>query len=113
MLLGQVFRAQEEYELAFDTYEEIMIINDSYARAHYERAEAHLENQQPHWAETFYKRTLKRDPAFALAQLGLAKVAKLRNDSVGYKRYLDKAYRMDPDNPTIKRELQDSRSAGR
>jgi Tfp pilus assembly protein PilF len=73
--------------------------------AMFERAEAHLEQSKVQWAEMFYTRVLKLDPQYALAELGLAKVAKVRKDQNAYREHLDKARSLDPENKLILEEL--------
>jgi hypothetical protein len=48
---------------------------------------------------------LEVDPKFALAEFGLAKIAKVRKDQVAFKLHLENAYKLDPDNIQIKEEL--------
>lgn len=105
MLLGEVLRAQGKHEDAVEIYEEITFIDDENVDALYERAETHLEKGQVHWAETFYKRTLKKQSDHALSVLGLAKVARLRKDMSGYRAYLSRARRLDPENEEIRVEF--------
>ncbi len=75
MLLCRVLRAQQKYLPAIDVYKEIGAIAPCCPEALFERAETHLENGQPYWAELFYQRTLKVNPRHAHAELGLARVA--------------------------------------
>jgi tetratricopeptide (TPR) repeat protein len=112
MLLGSVLRAQKKYPEAFQVYQEAMGIDDAYYPALYERAEAHLENSQPMWAEAFYNRALRLNPKYARAELGLAKVAKQRHDAAGYARHVNAAYKMAPADSLVKQEYEVSRQAG-
>ena len=79
-----------------------------HAQTLFERAETHLQQSKLPWAETFYSRALRADPKMALAQLGLAKVAKMRKNMTEYKKYLELARQMEPQNPLILQELKDS-----
>ena len=49
-------------------------------------------------AVTFYQKALQADPKFALAELGLARVAKTQNKTAEYTTHLNKAKTLDPDN---------------
>lgn len=105
MLKAQALRADKKYEEAIEVYKELVYVKSDYAPAFYERAETHLIQNKFQWAETFYKRTLDVDPKFALAEFGLAKIAKVRKDAVALKLHLENAIRLDPDNARIKEEL--------
>jgi tetratricopeptide (TPR) repeat protein len=104
MLLGKALRAQDKLDEAIEIYKEVSYIEPACVPALYERAEAHFENSQPHWAETFYRRALERDPKFARAELGLARVARLRGDSPGFRAHLAKAAKLDPRDALIAQE---------
>jgi len=108
MLLGDVLRAQDKLTDAIEVYQEISFIDPKYIPAIYERAETHLDNGQPHWAESFYKRTLERSPKFARAELGLARVAKLRRDRAAYDIHASRAYALAPHDPAIQQEYEAS-----
>lgn len=105
MLLARVYRAQGKHDDAVDVYAEVAQINPNYVMALYERAETHLEQSKIKWAQAFFERVLRYDKDFARAELGLAKVAKVKGDRAGYARHLDKARRMDPSDPEIRQEL--------
>ncbi len=104
MLLGKALRALDRLEEAVEAYKEVSYIDASNVAALYERAETHFDNSQPHWAETFYRRALERDPRFARAELGLARVARLRGNMAGYRSHLAKAVKMDPRDAQIAQE---------
>jgi Tfp pilus assembly protein PilF len=70
----------------------------------YERAEVYLNQSKLPWAKTFYERALKADPNYALAELGLAKLAKVQKNMADYQLHLDKALKMDPTNKEIQEE---------
>jgi hypothetical protein len=74
----------------------------------YERAETHLLQQKLPWAETFYTRALRVDPSMAVAELGLAKLAKLKKDMASYKMHLEKARLLAPENELILEEIKES-----
>jgi tetratricopeptide (TPR) repeat protein len=105
MLKALALRADKKYEEAIEVYKELTYVKADYAPAFYERAETHLLQNKYQWAETFYKRTLVVDSKFALAEFGLAKIAKVRKDTVAYKLHLENAYKLDPDNTQIKEDL--------
>jgi tetratricopeptide (TPR) repeat protein len=111
MLLGRILRAQQKYVPAIDVYKEIAQIDPSNADALFERAETHLENGQPYWADLFYQRALKANPRNARAELGLAKVAKLRRNFSAYTLHVNRARKMSPDDPDIEQEFESGRNA--
>jgi tetratricopeptide (TPR) repeat protein len=106
MLLGAVLRAQQKHPEAIKVYEEISFIDPTDGSALFERAETHLENGQPYWAEAFYKRTLQRNPKHALAELGLARVAKLQRNRDAYRLHISRASALAPDDPAIQQERE-------
>ena len=85
-----------------------MLIVPEHPQTLFERAETHLLQTKLPWAETFYTRALRADPKMALAQLGLAKVAKMRKNMTDYKKHLELARQMDPQNQLILQELKES-----
>ncbi len=109
MTLAAIQRARKKYDEAIETYKEAIYIDGDYAPAIYERAEVYLIQDKVQWAQKFYERALRADPQFALAELGLAKVAKLRKSKEQYMQHLTKAYEMDPNNPVIKKEYKQAR----
>ena len=108
MLKGKVLRRQKRYDEAVETYKEISFIQPDHALSLYERAETHLEQSKPQWAETFFKRALRADPNLGRAELGLAKICKLLKDTAGYKEHLENARRLNPDDEIIQEELKKS-----
>lgn len=106
MLLARILRAQQNYETAVDVYKEVSYIDATNPDALFERAETHVENSQPHWAELFYTRALKEQPRNARAVLGLAKVAKLRRQQPLYLQHLRKAYSMAPEDSAVSAEYE-------
>jgi tetratricopeptide (TPR) repeat protein len=105
MLLCRVLRAEQKYLPAIDVYKEIGSISPLYLDAMFERAQTHLENGQPYWAELFYQRTLKANPRYAHAELGLAKVAKLRRNHGAYLLHVNRARKLAPEDPVIEQEF--------
>ena len=106
MILGDVQRSQKKLDAAIETYKEISYINPNYAPALFERAEVHLLQNKHQWAKTFYERALRIDPKLALAELGLAKVAKAQKNQGAYSEHLEKAYKMDPNDQEISAEYK-------
>ncbi len=105
MVKAMALRVEKKYEEAIDVYKEIAYIKPENASSFFERAQTHLLQNKIQWAETFYKRALEIDAKFALAELGLAKIAKLRKNSAGYQKHLENAFKMDPGNILIKEEM--------
>jgi tetratricopeptide (TPR) repeat protein len=108
LLKAKILRSRKKYDDAIEVYKEIMLIVPEHAQTLYERAETHLQQSKLPWAETFYTRALRADPKMALAQLGLAKVAKARKNMTEYKKYLELARQMEPQNQLILQELKES-----
>ena len=106
MILGDVQRSQKKLDASVETYKEISYINPNYAPALYERAEVHLLQSKYQWAKTFYERALRADPQYAMAELGLAKVAKAQKNQGAYLEHLDKAIKLDPNNQDINAEYK-------
>ncbi len=106
MLKGRIQRSLKQYDEAVETYKEISFIKPDHALSMLERAETHLEQSKPQWAETFYKRALRADPTLGRAELGLAKIAKLRKDMSAYYEHLENARRLSPDDEAILEELK-------
>jgi Predicted N-acetylglucosaminyl transferase len=110
MTLAKVLRAQKKLNEAIQIYTEVSSIDQKYAPALFERAEVYLAQDKIKWAEQFYKRALGADPKMGLAELGLAKLALVYKNHTAYLEYLDKAAVLDPDNPLIKQELENSKN---
>jgi tetratricopeptide (TPR) repeat protein len=104
MLRGSIQKAQKLYEEAIETYKEISYINENYAPALAARAEAYLLTNKPDRAEQYYAKALKADPNCALAELGMALLAKAQKNNAGYTEHLNKAKALDPKNPQIQQE---------
>jgi tetratricopeptide (TPR) repeat protein len=109
MTLAAIQRARKKYDEAIETYKEAIYINGDYAPAIFERAEVYMIQDKVQWAQKFYERALRADPKFALAELGLAKIAKMRKSDDQYLKHVENAYELDPDNPLIKKEYRQAR----
>lgn len=106
MLKGKILRTLRQYDEAVEAYKEISFIDPEYAPAMLERAETHLEQSKPQWAESFFKRALRIDPSLGRAELGLARIAKTRKDMVLYHEHLENAGRLSPDDDAVREELK-------
>jgi len=111
MLSARVLRARKNWDDAIDIYKRVSDIHPDMAAAYYERAETFMQAAKPTWAETFYKRALRADPQYGLAELGLAKLYKTRKQIDLYKKHLESAQKMSPDNTQIIEEAR--RAEGR
>ena len=101
MLNAKILRARKNWDEAIDVYKQISDIYPDMAAAYYERAETFMQASKLTWAETFYKRALRADPQYGLAELGLAKIFKARKQMDLYKKHLESAQQMSPDNSQI------------
>jgi tetratricopeptide (TPR) repeat protein len=106
MLKGRLLREQKKYDEAVEIYKEISYIDAKNAGALFERAETHLLQSKPQWAESFYNRALRLNPSLGRAELGLAKIAKIRKNTTAYKMHLENARRLSPDDELILEELK-------
>ena len=111
MTLAMIYRGQKKLNEAIELYKEINSIDGKYTLALYERAEVYLAQNKIKWAEQFYKRTLEANPKMGLAELGLAKLALIYKNRTAYLEHIDKAQALDPENPMIKQELENSRNS--
>jgi tetratricopeptide (TPR) repeat protein len=102
-------RGQKKFDEAIELYKEISSIDPASAAPLYERAEVYLAQSKMKWAEQFYQRALQTDPKMAAAEVGLAKLARAYGNQAGYMEHLDKASAMDPDNPVVKKEIENSK----
>ncbi|MDR0306106.1 MAG: tetratricopeptide repeat protein [Chitinispirillales bacterium] len=108
MLKGRIQTAMRNYEDAMETYKNVGYINPNFAPALYERANVFLLQQKFSEAKSFYERALRIDSKYALAELGLARVAKAARDEKEYNNRLDRAQKLDPNS----REIQEERRIG-
>jgi len=65
----------------------------------------HIGESKAKWAETFYQRALAADPTYALAEVGLAKLALLYNDRILCEEHLQKAAALEPKDPEVKKAI--------
>jgi Tfp pilus assembly protein PilF len=61
------------------------------------------------WAKTFYDRALKADPKYVLAEIGLAKVARVEKNKADYLKYIQTAQKLDPNNKALADEMQEGK----
>jgi tetratricopeptide (TPR) repeat protein len=106
MLLGKIQVQRKKYDDAIETYKEVIYIDGSYAPAICARADVYMMQSKPQWAQKFYERALRANPKHARAELGLAKIAKLRKDHAAYIMHLTKAYQLDPKDKEIRSEYK-------
>jgi tetratricopeptide (TPR) repeat protein len=106
MLRGFILRSRNNFQEALDMYEEVLTILPGYAPALYETAETFMQMRQPPRAEMNYRRALRSDPNFALAELGLARLFKSRRQMDLYRQHLQNAQRLAPDNDDVMAEVR-------
>jgi tetratricopeptide (TPR) repeat protein len=98
MLYARIQGIQGKWDDALETYKEISYINPNYTPALCERADLHLMQSKLQWAKTFYERALKSDPKYILAEIGLAKVARMEKNKAEYAKHIQNAQKLDPNN---------------
>jgi len=106
MLRAKILRSRKEYDEALEVYKEVSDILPNFAPAYYERAETYMQHSKPQWAETFYNRALRADPQYGLAELGLAKLFKGRKQMDEYKKHLEAAQKLSPDDDQVIEEAR-------
>ncbi|MCU0609481.1 MAG: tetratricopeptide repeat protein [Chitinispirillaceae bacterium] len=106
MLKAKIQVMKKQYEDAINTYKEISYIDQHHLPSMCERANVYLLQSKPQWAETYYTRTIKENPQYAPALLGLARIARLKKNQAGYKENLEKALQLDPGNEEIRQEAK-------
>jgi len=110
MLVARALRDQKKYDESIEAYKSVLYINDNYAAALLERGEVYLLQNKPDRAQEYFLKALKADPKLAMAELGLARVAKARKDMQEYTVRLNKARALDPKNKEI---LEETKSGGK
>jgi len=106
MLRGRIQTAMRNFEDAMETYKNVGYINPNHAPALYERANIFLIQQRFAEAKSFYERALRIDNKYALAEMGLARVAKAQRDEKEYNNRMERARRLDPNNREIQEETR-------
>lgn len=105
MLLGTIQQKQNKLDEANETYKMISFITENHAPSMLARGNIYLQQMKLDRANSFFDKALKAEPELALAYLGLAKCAKLRNENTLYLSLLNKAKALDPKNHAILAEL--------
>ena len=109
MLLGKVQSVQGKWDDALETFKGVSYINPNHAPSMYERAEIHFLQAKYQWAKTFYERALKADPKYVLAEVGLAKVARMEKDKAEYAKHIENAKKLDPNNKELLAEIEEGK----
>lgn len=103
---GKILGLQKKYDDAMEALKMVSYVKEDYAPAYYERAEIYRKQGELNRAESYYVKALNFDPKYALAELGLARVFKTQNRLPDYKKHLEKAKSLDPDNREINAEIK-------
>ena len=101
MLKGRIQGMQNKLDEAIETFKMVSFINENYPPAHYERGEIYRKQANYERAEAFFRKALQANPKYALAELGLARVAKAQNKTADYQDHLKRAKALDPDNKEV------------
>ena len=107
LLKAKILRAGRKWSEADEIYREITEIIPNHAVAHFERAETLMlaKGSVPR-AQALYNRALRADPKFALAHLGLARIARQQKNMDDYRKHLAEAQKLEPDNAQIAEEVR-------
>ncbi len=106
MLSGRIKVASRNLEDAMEIFKQVGYKDPNYAPAIYERGNIFLMQQNYDGAKAFFERALKLDSKFALAELGLAKLAKAQKNQAEYQKHLQSAGKLDPGNKEIQDEMK-------
>ena len=109
MLQGKIQGVQGKWDDALETFKEVSYINPNYAPGLYERAEIHLMQSKIQWARTFYERAIKADPKYVLAEVGLAKVARVEKNKAEYLTHIENAKKLDPNSKALQDEMEEGK----
>jgi tetratricopeptide (TPR) repeat protein len=109
MLQGKIQGVQGKWDDALETFKEVSYINPNYAPGLYERAEIHLMQSKIQWARTFYERALKADSKYVMAEIGLAKVARVEKNKTDYTTHIENAKKLDPNNKALQDEMAEGK----
>jgi tetratricopeptide (TPR) repeat protein len=104
MLKGRIQSLQNKLDEAIETFKTVSFINENYAPAHYERGEAYRKQGNSERAESYFRKALQLDPKYAMAELGLARVAKAQNKTGEYQDHMSRAKALAPDSKEIQNE---------
>jgi Predicted N-acetylglucosaminyl transferase len=105
MFKGRIQGLQNKLDEAIETFKMVSFINENYPPAHYERGEIYRKQANFERAESFYRKALQANPKYALAELGLARIAKAQNKAADYQDHLKRAKALDPENKEILAEI--------
>jgi len=106
MLRGRIQTSQRNFEDAIETFKNVGYINPNHAPALYERANVLFMQQKFPEAKSFYERALRIDNKYALAELGLARVAKAQRNEQEYNSRMNRARTLDPNNREVQEEMR-------
>ena len=101
MFKGRIQGLQNKLDEAIETFKMVSFINENFAPAHYERGEIYRKQGNFDRAEAFFRKALQANPKYALAELGLARIAKEQKKTGEYQDHLNRAKALDPDNKEI------------
>ena len=113
MTMAMLKRKTGALDEAVEIYKEVCMYDTKYAPALYERAEVHFEQDKAQWAEMFYQRALAADPQYALAEVGLAKLALLFKKKDECYDHLNKASALAPSDPEVQKAIDAVRNPGK
>jgi tetratricopeptide (TPR) repeat protein len=103
---GKILGLQKKYDDAMEALKMVSYVKENYAPAYYERAEIYRKQGEMERAEAYYTKALNFDPKLAVAELGLALIFKAQKKSAEYKKHLNKAKALDPNNKEITAEMK-------
>jgi tetratricopeptide (TPR) repeat protein len=89
-----------------ETFKKVGYINPNYAPALYERGNIFLMQQNYEGAKAFFERALKLEPRYAMAYLGLARLARAQKNMAEHQKQIQNAAKLDPGNREIQDEMK-------
>ncbi|MDD5673447.1 MAG: tetratricopeptide repeat protein [Chitinivibrionales bacterium] len=96
LMTARIQKIKKNYDEAMETYKSVLYIKADNPAALCERADIYLLQSKLDRAKEYYDKSLKVDPRYAPAEMGLAQLAKAQNDKAGYQQHLAAARQLDP-----------------
>jgi tetratricopeptide (TPR) repeat protein len=109
MLVARSLREKKNFAESIEIYKSVLYIKEDYAPALLERGQVYLLQNSAERAKEYFQKALKADSKLALAELGLAQIARAQNNMAEYNVRLNKAKLLEPDNKQVLEEVKNSK----